>query len=162
MRPHEVASPAANAARGDEDGDGVKNAIGDIEVQFALLADRYRQRVRGRAAEIDEHLQPSGYRALKVLVDFGPTGASAIADRLGTDRSVVSRQLRQLADLGLIVKDRDATDGRAVVVRATPEAVARMEAMNRSGRDRFRSRLGAWSQRDLAEFGRLLAKLGDG
>lgn len=155
MSPDADARSDGSGAVRRKDGDGIDN----IEAQFSMLYESYRIRVKRRAAAIDPALQPAGYRTLLTLVDRGPIGASALAERLGFDKSVISRQLRQLEELGLVTRDRDADDGRAIVVRATPSAVSRVEALNRSNRDEFRTRLSAWSEADLGELGRLLAKL---
>lgn len=133
--------------------------IDALERQFAQLFTAYRQRVRDQATEVDPSLQPSGYRALHELVLRGPAAAGPLADALGFDRSVLSRQLHQLERLGLVERAPDPADRRVVVVSATPTAVERMQALRDVDRDAFRSRLATWPQDELTTLTRLLAKI---
>lgn len=130
-----------------------------LENQFGALFDTIRQRLRTRSTAIDPTLQPAGYRALMALAQLGPTSPTVIAEALGFDKSVLSRQLHQLGELGLVTREPDAKDGRAVVITLTPTALARIEAANAEDRDLFRSRLGTWDAEDLDTLIRLLAKL---
>ncbi|MBT2504130.1 MarR family winged helix-turn-helix transcriptional regulator [Curtobacterium sp. ISL-83] len=130
-----------------------------IEQQFAAFFDGYRQRLRQQAAQLDPALQPSGYRTLFELVIGGPVGAGALAERLGFDKSVLSRQLHQLDDLGFVSREPDPSDRRAVVISATPDAVVRINQMRTDARDAFRGELSGWPEQDLDDLSRLLAKL---
>ena len=47
-------------------------------------------------------LQPLGYQVLVAIASGKATSATAIVDRLQTDKSAVSRHVRQLEDLGLV------------------------------------------------------------
>lgn len=130
-----------------------------IEHQFALLFDMYRSRVRAQAAEIDPALQPSGYRTLLELVVVGPASAGALAEQVGFDKSVLSRQLQQLERLGLISRAPDPADRRSVTVSATADAVDRIRRIRSGARDQFRRGLGRWPEDDLLELSRLLGNL---
>lgn len=145
----------------DPSGSDVAAEIDRLERQFGFLFDSYRQRIRQRSGDLDPALQPAGYRTVFTLVVDGPMGASPLADLLGFDKSVLSRQLHQLVDLGLVSKAQDPADGRAVIISATPAAIERVEAIRSVDRDEFRARLAAWDRHDLSEFARLLAKLAD-
>ncbi|BDZ48311.1 transcriptional regulator [Frondihabitans sucicola] len=142
-------------------GSDVSDEIDRLERQFGVLFDAYRQRLRQRSGDLDPALQPSGYRCVFTLVVDGPMGASPLADLLGFDKSVLSRQLHQLEELGLVSRAQDPADRRAVIISATPAAVERVEAIRSTDRDAFRARLAAWDRRDLDALTRLLAKLGE-
>ena len=86
-------------------------------------------------------------------------GAGELAESLGFDKSVLSRQLRQLETLGLVSRGQDPDDRRAVVISPTEDAVARMERIRSDARDEFRANLTEWSTHDLDELARLLANL---
>jgi len=90
------------------------------------------------AASLLPDLQPVGYKILGTLVRLGEAKASALADVLETDRSVVSRQLRMLEDAGLIVSRADAKDGRARVLSAAPAAIERVKAVRSQQQARLR------------------------
>lgn len=78
---------------------------------------------------------------------------------LGFDKSVLSRQLHQLQDLGLVTRAPDLEDGRAVILSATPDAISRIRAVRGSQRDEFRHRLSQWAETDLDSLSRLLGDL---
>jgi DNA-binding MarR family transcriptional regulator len=137
----------------------VSEQVDRIELQIMMLVDATRARRRQQAAELDPALQPTGFRTLLALVMSGPAGAGALADRLGYDKSVLSRQLHQLELLGLVSRDSDPADRRGIVVSATPEAVARVHAMQNDARDAFRRDLSEWSAQDLRDLSRLLGRL---
>lgn len=59
---------------------------------------------------------------LRELDRGGETAPSALAERLGLQRSNLSTALRGLEAKGLIVRGHDASDGRGVLVRSTPLA----------------------------------------
>lgn len=145
-----------------EDPEGVESRIGALERQFATLFSAYRTRLRQRASEVDPALQPSGFRTLQELVSGGPTGAKTLAEALGFDKSVLSRQLHQLESLGLVSRSQDPTDRRAIIISPTEQAVVRMDRINGGARDEFRSNLVAWSLHDLDDLARLLTKLQTG
>lgn len=133
--------------------------LDQLEDQLGQLLDTIRQRLRARAATVDPVLAPAGYRVLMALAHLGPTNPTELSDSLGFDKSVLSRQLHQLRDLGLIKRDPDPADRRGAVISLTPAARDRMEVANARERDLFRSRLGSWRREDLDDLIRLLAKL---
>ena len=152
-------SESEPVARGDGPSGGVEARLEALERQFALLFSLYRTRLRQQAADVDPALQPSGFRTLQELVNGGPVGAGELAESLGFDKSVLSRQLRQLETLGLVSRGQDPDDRRAVVISPTEDAVARMERIRSDARDEFRANLTEWSTHDLDELARLLANL---
>ncbi|NUS58727.1 MAG: MarR family transcriptional regulator, partial [Streptomycetaceae bacterium] len=49
----------------------------------------------------------------------GPLGVKEIAERLGVEQSTASRQIRPLEEHGLVHRDTDPRDGRAVRLHLT-------------------------------------------
>jgi len=152
-------------AEGDSPGvadgmvDGVAAGIAEVEEQMTALAARIRATTREAAARIHPELPPIGYKMLRVIRRCGAAHASAVADQLGVDRSVVSRQLRQLQDLGLVEVGGDAQDGRVRVLALTPAGRAGIDADNAEGGSRLIRGLGAWTRADLDAFAGYLARL---
>lgn len=144
---------------GDTAADGTDAALDRLEQQFTVLYAAYRQRFRDQSAAVDAALQPSGYRTLVQLVLGGPVAAGELADVLGFDKSVLSRQLHHLESLGLIERDRDPVDRRSVIISPTAEAVRRVDRVRRDARDAFRNRLSRWSPEEVDELHRLLGNL---
>jgi DNA-binding MarR family transcriptional regulator len=142
--------------------DGIDAGIAEVEEQMTALAARIRATTREAAARIHPELPPIGYKMLRVIRRCGSAHASAVADQLGVDRSVVSRQLRQLQDLGLVDVGADAQDGRVRVLALTPAGRAGVEADDAQGGSRLICGLGGWSRADLATFAGYLARLNAG
>ncbi|KDP91280.1 MULTISPECIES: MarR family winged helix-turn-helix transcriptional regulator [Clavibacter] len=142
--------------------DGVAAGIAEVEEQMTALAARIRATTREAAARIHPELPPIGYKMLRVIRRCGAAHASAVADQLGVDRSVVSRQLRQLQELGLVEVGADAQDGRVRVLALTPAGRAGIEADDAQGGSRLIRGLGGWTLDDLDAFAGYLARLNAG
>lgn len=105
-------------------------------------------------------LQPFGYQVLTSIATGKATSAGAIIERLQTDKSAVSRQVRQLEELGLVESVPDPDDRRARVLVATDLAQERVAIARARYEGRMAERLGAWSAADLDHFVELLDALG--
>ncbi|WP_228511725.1 MarR family winged helix-turn-helix transcriptional regulator [Clavibacter sp. VKM Ac-2872] len=155
-------SPAVDAAgEAPVAADGIAAGIAEVEEQMTALAGRIRTTTREAAAAIHPELPPIGYKMLRVIRRCGSAHASAVADQLGVDRSVVSRQLRQLQDLGLVEVGGDAQDGRVRVLALTPAGLAGIDADDMQGSRLIRG-LGEWTRADLDAFAGYLARLNAG
>src|SRR4051794_22727469 len=90
---------------------GIDEALAEVEEQLGLLFGRARQVAKDAAARVHPDLQPVGYKVLATIVRIGSTNAQAIATVLEVDKSVVSRQVRILEELDLVVSRADDNDG---------------------------------------------------
>ncbi|MBN9176641.1 MAG: MarR family transcriptional regulator [Microbacterium sp.] len=134
-------------------------AIARLEQDFGALFARIRVNWREAAATVHPDLQPLGYRVLVAIADGTVTSAGEIIERFQTDKSAVSRQLRQLEELGFVESRPDPADRRARVLAVTDLARERI-AVARSDREaRLGARLDAWSADDLALVSALLRDL---
>ncbi len=77
--------------------------------------------------------------ALSVVVFRGPLPMRALADAEQVRPPTMTRMVGDLERLGLVARDADPSDGRVVLVRATPRGRATLLA----GRDRRVARLAA-------------------
>ena len=134
-------------------------AIAEVEEQMNILAGLIRRSIRDAAVSVDPSLQPFGLKVLGLLSRCGPTHASAVAEALVVDRSVVSRQAAQLQELGLIEVQADPSDGRARFLALTPLAERKLAEMRASNKALVRRRLGTWPEEDLRQFAALIARL---
>jgi DNA-binding MarR family transcriptional regulator len=164
--PAGVASPAGAAGAADPADRriidaAVEEAIVAVEEQMGVLAGHIRASIRDTALRIDPTLAPFGLHMLRVLARCGPTHASAAADMLLVDRSVVSRQARQLEELGLIEFQTDPTDGRARFLALTAEAVEKLKAAMATDSLLSHERLSTWPIEDLHRFAGYIARLND-
>lgn len=147
-------------ASGGLDGPQLDEAIARVEREFGRLFARIRVSWREAAATVHPDLQPLGYQVLVSILGGEATTAGAIIERLHTDKSAVSRQVRQLTELGLVESIRDADDRRARQLVATDLAKERVAIARAAYEGRIGERLRTWSAADLDHFADLLNALG--
>jgi DNA-binding MarR family transcriptional regulator len=147
-------------AMATDDGE-LDRAVGALEHEFGVMFGKVRAQTRDRAARVHPELSPAGYNVLAMLVRSGPQHAGALAAALDADKSMISRIVRQLTDLGLVERQADPADGRAAFVVATGTAVERVEALGSERRRRLRDVLAGWPAPDVRQLTALLARLND-
>ena len=76
-------------------------------------------------------LTPSQYRILS-MIDAAPQRAGRLAERAAVTPPAVSAALDALEDRGLVARERDPQDRRAVALRLTGEGAAALQASERS------------------------------
>ena len=133
----------------------------EVEQNLRLLTEVVRTRMREAARSVDPALSLFGLKVLQLLKRSGPLHSGAVAELLMADKSVISRQSRQLEALGLIEVRPDPADGRARVLVLTPAASERVTAVQ-TGIMLDPAVLGSWSTEDLHRFAGYLARLGGG
>ncbi|WP_144792835.1 MarR family winged helix-turn-helix transcriptional regulator [Microbacterium paludicola] len=156
--------PAAESAvsgSGDpeEGASELDQAVARVEHELGRLFARIRVGWREAAATVHPDLQPLGYQVLTSIASGKATSAGAIIDRLQTDKSGVSRQVRQLEELGLVESLPDPEDRRARVLVATELAQERIAIARAQYEGRIGERLRDWSPADLDHFVELLGSL---
>lgn len=135
-------------------------AVARVEHELGSLFARIRVSWREAAATVHPDLQPLGYQVLSSIVSGKATSAGAIIDRLQTDKSAVSRHVRQLEQLGLVESVPDPGDRRARVLVATDLAKEKVALARSRYEARLAERLRGWSAADLDHFSDLLGSLG--
>ncbi|SJN46673.1 Transcriptional regulator, MarR family [Microbacterium esteraromaticum] len=150
------AEPAGAKLEGAE----LDQAVTRVEHELGRLFARIRIGWRDAAATVHPDLQPVGYQVLTSIANAGTTSAGAIIERLQVDKSVVSRQLRQLEQLGLVESIRDPDDRRARLLVVTDLAKERIALARAEYEGRIGDRLSGWSATDLEHFADLLGELG--
>ncbi|GAB3119013.1 MarR family winged helix-turn-helix transcriptional regulator [Glaciibacter psychrotolerans] len=152
--------PSSQRAAGSEGAsDAVAVAIAEVEEQIGVLAGHIRASIRIAAISIDPALQPFGLKMLRVLTAHGPMHASKLAEVMLVDRSIISRQTRQLHELGLVELQTDPDDGRARYVAATAVAMERLNAVRTGDELAIVTHMSTWPVDDLRQFTGLLKRL---
>lgn len=100
----------------------VDDALADLQTHLNLIFARTRTLWKESAARIDPDLQVVGYKLLTFIDRAGTANAHELAERFEMDKSVISRQVRMLEELGLLESRPDEHDGRLRVLTATPSA----------------------------------------
>lgn len=149
-----MTAPAAAAVRTATD-----DEIASVEEQLRLLFVRVRAVWKEAAAAVHPDLQPVGYKILSAIVRRGPMHAGAIADSLEIDKSVVSRQVKQLEALGLARSVADPNDRRGRIIEATPSAAESVGQKGSRMQQQLYAQLRTWPGRDVDELARLLKRL---
>lgn len=138
----------------------LRSAVTRVEQELGRLFARIRVSWREAAATVHPDLQPLGYQVLTSIATGKATSASAIIERLQTDKSAVSRHVRQLEEFGLIESLPDPQDRRARVLVATDLAQEKVALAREHYEERIADRLSGWSEADLDHFVELLGSLG--
>ncbi|UOE43982.1 MarR family winged helix-turn-helix transcriptional regulator [Agromyces larvae] len=136
------------------------HAIASVEEQFGLVFNRARTLWFESAKQVHPELQPAGYKLLSSIVRAGSTNAHVLAELLDMDKSAVSRQVRQLEEMGLVESHADERDGRARVLVATPLAEERVAEVRLANQARLRSTLEGRSVDELLVLADVLRALG--
>jgi DNA-binding MarR family transcriptional regulator len=136
--------------------------IHEVEEQMSVLAGKIRASIRNAAAAVDPSLQPFGLKMLRILERHGPIHAGAAAEMLAVDRTAISRQSRQLEDLGLVATRADPEDRRARFIELTDHGRSRLQNAGPTGFNSLQLVLGEWSDDDLRRFAGYLARWVEG
>ncbi len=128
------------------------------EVARAILRLGVPQHVLGEGESIDR----SGYWLLVRMSEDGPLRASELADSVELDVSTVSRQLRNLAESGLITKDPDPQDGRASILALTERGTAVLEAVSEARQQALAEGMTGWTDGERTTLTGGLLRLADG
>jgi DNA-binding MarR family transcriptional regulator len=91
----------------------------EIERLFTLLVSR-----RARLGDGGSALSVTQRVALVAIVDGGPLRLGALARELGVTEPTATRTADALESMGLVARERDREDRRAVKVRATEDGRA--------------------------------------
>lgn len=115
------------------------SALGDLQTHLSLIFARTRTLWKESAARIAPELQVGGYKLLTFIERAESANAHELAERFEMDKSVISRQVRMLEELGLIESRADERDGRLRVLTATPSARAALAELRRDHATRLRT-----------------------
>jgi DNA-binding MarR family transcriptional regulator len=113
-------------------------------------------------AEFAESLSPGlgrgPVKALFRLQRLGPLRVKDLAVQLRLDSTTVTRHVDDLERRGLVVREPDARDRRAVRVRLSTRAEQLLGEAEAERRGKLRDGLQGWSQADRETFVRLLSR----
>lgn len=126
--------------------------LGRLEQEVGVLIRRVKRVIGERARAVHPDLQPASYLMLTFLATEGPQRSSVMSDRFNVDKGAISRQVQHLCDLGLLVREPDPADGRAMLISASADAVRRMATVDRDRRRWLEEQLAEWSEADLRDF----------
>ncbi|ARF57396.1 MarR family winged helix-turn-helix transcriptional regulator [Streptomyces gilvosporeus] len=141
---------------------GADHAFLSLERELAVFLRRARASSGELAREVHPDLESAAYGLLLRLADAGAQRATELAAFFGVGKATMSRQLHTLEKLGLVAREPDPADGRAVLVRITDEGRTRFTRVRDARRARYARRLASWDRAEVAELARLLHRLNEG
>ena len=139
-------------------GPELEDALHGALVELTVLGERYLDTL---AEQLSPGMRRGVVHPLMRLQRSGPMRVKQLADLLGLDATTVSRHVDDLGARGLVVRVPDPRDRRAVQVRLTPAAVARLDAAEVERRGGLRQSLSGWSLEDRTRFADLLTRFVD-
>ncbi|WP_162943753.1 MarR family winged helix-turn-helix transcriptional regulator [Arthrobacter celericrescens] len=137
------------------DGDGVDNALQQVEHQLSIFWRRARSLSHQLSRQVHPDMEPAAYGLLSIIRKEGPMRLTELASCIGVGKPSVSRQIAFLESIGMVYKEADPQDGRAQSIRLTPKGEEKMHQVQDARRQVFRERLGEWPLdeiRTLAEY----------
>ncbi|GGZ31105.1 transcriptional regulator [Streptomyces inusitatus] len=130
-----------------------------LERELAVFHRRARASAGEMARQLHPDLEAAAYGLLVRLEESGSLRATDLAGYFGVGKATMSRQLRALEELGLVVREPDPADGRASLVRLTEEGLTRFRRVRDVRRERYVAKLAGWDRAEISELARLLHQL---
>ncbi|WP_221585948.1 MarR family winged helix-turn-helix transcriptional regulator [Microbacterium sp. G2-8] len=135
------------------------DAIRALEAEFSDLLARFRTIIHDTAERVSPGLMPGSYKIFTLIDRHGPLTASSIAEMLRVDKGHLSRMVRELESLELVVRTPDPDDGRAHLLSATDSGREKLEEA-RAGRDSsLELTLSRWPLSDIERLTQLIHAL---
>ena len=139
---------------------GAEEAIDRIEHALGVLvrqtrSARFAEAVREGAGI---HLDRASYLVLVAVGRQGPARLSDIAVELGVDVSTVSRQVAALEAKGLLVREPDPVDGRAVRLSLSEAGDALTDRLRTAWRATIAEALADWTPGEIDALAPLLER----
>ncbi|MCX5239563.1 MarR family transcriptional regulator [Streptomyces prunicolor] len=141
----------------------VPEDVAEIErvlTRIAYLAGRARQHERLMALA-GLPLDRAAVSILRYISESEPLRPGVLAVRMSVEASHVTRQLRQLEQLGHVVRIPDPDDGRAQRVQLTDSGLAAVNRIRDASRRGIEMALIHWSAEDLRQLADLFHRLVD-
>lgn len=108
------------------------------------------------AAREGVRLDPGAIVTVTILGSSGPQRPSALAHRMATGASNISKIVARLQEAGIVQKLADPQDSRASLIELTAAGTDIADALTRSGNSLVTELLGQWSATDRGDLLRLL------
>lgn len=137
-----------------------------VEQEFARMVAGARRSMRKRATMMHPDLLPFDFKTVGALwhhdqqaTDGQGLTSRELAELLLSDKSMVSRSLKRLDDIGFIRRETDPEDARVQRIHPTPEAANRYRETGREQRREVQERLRTWDISQVEQLAQLLQKL---
>ncbi|KRA24262.1 transcriptional regulator [Microbacterium sp. Root61] len=137
-------------------------AVRALEAEFGELINQFRRILTENANRVSPGMLPGAYKVFTTIVRRESVTLSALAESLTADKGQISRAVRELEQLGLIVRTPDPADGRSSLLSPTPLGMERLDEARRPQEHTLLHALGDWPIEDINNLTRLLHALSSG
>jgi DNA-binding MarR family transcriptional regulator len=134
-------------------------AVRALEAEFGELISRMRRVLADNAQRVSPGMLPGAYKVFTTIVRRESVTLSSLADSLMADKGQISRTVRELEELGLIMRTPDPADGRSSLLSPTPEGLERLAAARAPQESVLLNTLEEWSVDEIRDLSRLLHAL---
>lgn len=123
--------------------------IADVVAEFGQVFAFARMRWARYAEQIHPELRGPDVFMLQIISRKGPVAAKQLAQLLGIDKGLVSRQIAKLRQLELVEAQHDETDRRSVLLTVSDSGREMLSGIHRELSAAYEQRLADWSEHDL-------------
>ncbi len=126
-----------------------RDVITGIIAEFTDVFAFSRTRWARYAEEVDAEVSGVGMIVLQFITRKGPLTATGISQMLDMDKSLVSRQLARLRELGFIETVESPEDRRVQLITASEKAIDLIGRIRKLWANSYRERFEGWSADEL-------------
>lgn len=137
-------------------------AVRALENELAALMASYRRVLAKNAQRLSPGMLPGTYKLFTTIAHLQPVTASALAEHFVADKGHISRTVRDLEALGLVVRTPDPADRRSSLLSATPDGMRRLAQARAPKENALVDALDEWAIEDIRGLTRLLHALTTG
>ncbi|AUG79650.1 MarR family transcriptional regulator [Kitasatospora sp. MMS16-BH015] len=132
-----------------------------VEREVAVLFRRGRARTAEMSRRVHPALEGVAYSLLGHIEETGPVRLTDIGLHFGVGKPTISRQIKALEGLGLVVREVDPLDRRSSLVSLTADGAERYRRAREGRMARFRALMATWQTVDVERFAELLERFNE-
>jgi len=142
------------------DGDSPAHQVQEAFTRLLWWAQRgdVRRSLLGAAAQT---LSTNDITLLRMIITRGPVRVSELASWQGVDKSTVTPQVHRLEQRGVVARQGDPVDKRAVLLTATDHGRQSLDEIDKAGVHLFENALDGWSRADRRALAALMQRFAD-
>ncbi|XAS76626.1 MarR family transcriptional regulator [Dermatophilaceae bacterium Sec6.4] len=114
--------------------------------------------LRHHLSRLHPDVETTAYPLIFTLAN-GPMRVGAIAERIHSDMSTVSRQVSHLVQADILAKIPDPNDGRAQIIALAPDGERLLQDIHRNRGQMFASVMSDWTDDEARDFDGYLSRL---
>lgn len=134
-------------------------AVRALEAEFSELFTHVRRLFAENANRLSPGLLPGAYKVFSTIVRREQVTLSALAEAMHTDKGQLSRTVRELEELGLVMRTPDPADGRSSLISPTADGLRRLREVRAPRENALSNALDRWDVDDIRDLTRLLRAL---